>query len=263
MPISTSLWVSTSRHTPAPIHLYPPIIVVGYVLCFIINISRSYDRQYLSEQDVRQGSPLPHSPIIADTHFISQPVSGPHTAFYSAWLAFWGTSIVDLKCSILVFCSTMIWINFFIISNPLLFMGPSVTQPNAHKQDFLTAVPFKCKKSTTFIGVIDLFQIICALCMVQCESRAKSTTSDRIVSNYCARFFFNLWSACCLAESLHLKVVKGVQIVLQGAGSACELQELLSLQSRTGKHSKSRGHNEDVEVACDEEYPDFCTRAIL
>ena len=46
-------------------------------------------------------------------------------------------------------------------------MGPSVTQPNAHKQDFLTAVPFKCKKSTTFIGVIDLFQIICALCMVQ------------------------------------------------------------------------------------------------
>ena len=92
---------------------------------------------------------------------------------------------------------------------------------------------------------------------------AKSTTSDWIVSNYCARFFFNLWSACCLAESLHLKVVESVQIALQGAGSACELQELLSLQSRTGKHSKSRGHNEDVEVACDEEYPDFWTRTIL
>ena len=36
------------------------------------------------------------------------------------------------------------------------------------------------------MGVTDLFQTIGALCMVQCESRAKSTTSDRIVSNSCA-----------------------------------------------------------------------------
>jgi len=36
------------------------------------------------------------------------------------------------------------------------------------------------------LGVTDVFQTIGALCMVQCESRAKSTTSDRIVLNSCA-----------------------------------------------------------------------------
>ena len=58
-----------------------------------------------------------------------------------------------------------------------------------------------------------------------------------------------------------MKVVESFRIeaALQSAGSACDLQKLPSLQSRTGNHSKSRGHNEDVEVAC-EEYPDFCSR---
>ena len=68
---------------------------------------------------------------------------------------------------------------------------------------FLPLFHLNATKSTTFMGVIDLFQIICALCMVQCESRAKSTTSDRIVSNYCARFFFNfdqhaVWQRACI-----------------------------------------------------------------
>ena len=114
------------------------------------------------------------------------------------------------------------------------------------------------------MGVSDLFQTIGALCMVQCESRAKSTTSESDCFKFLC-FFFRLWSACgCQAESLHLKVVELVQIeaALQSAGSARELQELSSFQSRTGNHSKSRGHNEDVEVAC-EEHPDFCTTTTI
>ena len=93
MPISTSI---RARRMPGfpPCSLLPPslthspIIAVGFMLsfyhAFIININTN-DRQYQHLSDVCQVSPslfpqLPHSPIIADSHFISQSESAADTA---------------------------------------------------------------------------------------------------------------------------------------------------------------------------------------